>query len=70
MHHTESLQCCVMHRVGRGSWTTAGITTDDVMAQNGNLTTVRCNSIHLTSFAVLVDVVGKLEVIQWTENAT
>ena len=50
--------------IGKGSWVTAGITTDDVMSQNGNLTTIRCNSTHLTSFAVLVDVVGELEVIQ------
>ena len=53
-------------RIGNGSWVTAGISTDDVMIQsteNGNLTTVTCRSTHLTSFAVLVDVAGGLEVI-------
>lgn len=51
--------------IGNGSWTTAGITTDDVMTQStksGPLTTITCRSTHLTSFAVLVDVVGGLEV--------
>ena len=51
--------------IGNGSWTTAGITTDDVMTQStksGPLITITCRSTHLTSFAVLVDVVGGLEV--------
>ena len=48
--------------IGNGSWITAGITTDDVVTK-GNLTIVTCRSTHLTSFAVLVDVVGGLAVI-------
>ena len=47
--------------IGNGSWITAGITTDDVVTK-GNLTIVTCQSTHLTSFAVLVDVVGGLTV--------
>ena len=47
--------------IGNGSWITAGITTNNVMTK-GNLTMVTCQSTHLTSFAVLVDVVGELVV--------
>ena len=55
------MQCSI----GNGSWVTAGIITDDMMIQStesGNLTTITCRSTHLTSFAVLVDVAGGLEV--------
>ena len=55
----------IVYSIGNGSWITAGITTNDIMIQNtidGSLTTITCKSTHLTSFAVLVDVVGGLEV--------
>ena len=51
----------VHYRVGSGGWSSEGIqvissdTTD-------SLTTVVFNSTHLTSFAVLADVAGGLEV--------
>ena len=44
---------------------TDGVTKDNFMVQNtdaGKFTAVRCSSTHLTSFAVLVDVAGGLEV--------
>ena len=40
--------------IGEGSWSTEGINTVYVE----NTTDVRCESSHLTSFAVLVDVAG------------
>ena len=46
------------HSIGNGSWTTAGITTDNVITQSttsGFSRTVSCRSTHLTSFAVLVN---------------
>ena len=50
-----------LHSVGSGSWVTEGVrTTNSTMV--GNVTSVRCLSTHLTSFAVLVDVAGGLQV--------
>ena len=50
-----------LHSVGSGSWVTDGIrTTNSTMV--GNVTSVQCQSTHLTSFAVLVDVAGGLQV--------
>ena len=43
-----------MSSIGEGSWSTEGINTVYVE----NTTNVRCESSHLTSFAVLVDVAG------------
>ena len=51
----------VIHRIGSGSWATAGVTTDDIRT-TGSFSTVQCSSAHLTSFAVLVDVTGGLRV--------
>ena len=47
--------------IGSGSWVTDGIRTTDNMTV-GNVTSVQCQSTHLTSFAVLVDVAGGLQV--------
>ena len=48
-------------RVGRGGWALEGVQV--VSNKSGvNLTTVLCESTHFTSFAVLVDVAGGLEV--------
>ena len=44
---------------------TDGVTTNDFTTQSiqaDGVTTVRCSSTHLTSFAVLVDVAGGLQV--------
>ena len=50
-----------LNSVGSGSWVTDGVrTTNSTMV--GNLTSVWCLSTHLTSFAVLVDVAGGLQV--------
>ena len=48
-------------RVGNGSFVTNGVITDSNNTQN-DLTSVHCLSTHLTSFAVLVDVSGGLQV--------
>ena len=57
----EKVFCIFLHRVGSGSWVTDGIrTTNSTMV--GNVTSVQCLSTHLTSFAVLVDVAGGLQV--------
>ena len=46
---------------GSGGWVSEGL--EVVSKKSGaNLTTVECNSTHLTNFAVLVDVAGGLEV--------
>ena len=49
------------YSVGEGSWVTEGVTTNNTK-QTDSVTTVRCSSTHLTSFAVLVDVAGGLQV--------
>ena len=47
--------------VGSGGWSSEGIQVISNITR-GNVTTVLCNSTHLTSFAVLVDAAGGLEV--------
>ena len=49
------------HSVGSGGWSSEGVRVISNITR-GNVTTVLCNSTHLTSFAVLVDVAGGLEV--------
>ena len=49
-------------RIGSGGWSTEGVTTVQV-TQEGNNTVVQCNSTHLTSFAVLVNVAGSRAVV-------
>ena len=56
MHVTTLYLCCVF-RVGSGGWSTEGLARVTV-SQSGNSTVVQCNSTHLTSFAVLVNVAG------------
>ena len=60
------MSCC-LHSVGSGSWVTDGITTTDNMTF-GYITSVQCQSTHLTSFAVLVDVAGGLQVCSECHN--
>ena len=50
-----------LYRVGSGGWSSDGIQVISNTTRR-NVTTVLCNSTHLTSFAVLVDVAGGLEV--------
>ena len=47
--------------MGNGGWSSDGVQVISNETR-GNLTTVQCSSTHLTSFAVLVDVAGGLEV--------
>ena len=54
---------------GSGSWEISGVTTT-VKSITGNYTTLKCESTHLTSFAVLVDVAGGLEVILYGISIT
>ena len=54
-------QNCFLHSIGHGSWVTDDITVNDSVTV-GNVTSVQCLSTHLTSFAVLVDVAGGLQV--------
>ena len=49
------------HRVGSGGWSSDGIQIISSNTSN-NVTRVVFTSTHLTSFAVLVDVSGGLEV--------
>ena len=54
-----------MYSIGNGSWITDGVVTNNFTTQttkSGKLTTIQCSATHLTSFAVLVDVAGGLEV--------
>ena len=55
MHVSRALYTCVtsVHSYLRGGWDTTGV---DVIELNDQV--IRCNSSHLTSFAVLVDVDG------------
>ena len=55
------------YSVGSGSWVTNGISTTGNMTVR-NVTSVQCQSTHLTSFAVLVDVAGGLQVCAWCPN--
>ena len=40
----------------------SGVTTNN-LSSAGNYTNLQCTSTHLTSFAILVDVAGGLEVL-------
>ena len=51
----------VMFRIGSGGFSTNGVTTANI-TRGENITSVQCLSNHTTSFAVLVDVAGGLEV--------
>ena len=51
--------------MGNGSWESEGITIINNMT-DGNTTLVQCLSTHLTSFAVLIDVGGGLQVCSVT----
>lgn len=55
--HFITLYFCCVFRIGSGGWSTEGVTRVTV-SQSGNSTVVQCNSTHLTSFAVLVNVAG------------
>ena len=57
---SKSAKHCT-HSVGSGGWSSEGVQVISNITI-GNITTVLCNSTHLTSFAVLVDVAGGLEV--------
>ena len=59
--------CYSLYSVGSGSWVTDGISITDNMTV-GNVTSVQCQSTHLTSFAVLVDVAGGLQVCAGCHN--
>ena len=48
-------------RIGSGGFSTDGLTTANI-SRGKNITRVHCLSNHATSFAVLVDVAGGLEV--------
>ena len=52
------------YSVGHGGWASDGIATSGIKTE-GNVTSVQCLSTHLTSFAVLVDVAGGLQVCQY-----
>ena len=47
--------CSILTCIYRGGWDTEGVT---VVSNDINSSTITCNSTHLTSFAVLVDVSG------------
>ena len=47
--------------IGSGGWILTGVQTVNGMV-DGNITVVQCESTHLTSFAVLVDVSGASQV--------
>ena len=48
-------------RLKNGSWSNAGVLTSSISNGNGTVS-ISCTSTHLTSFAVLVDVAGGLQV--------
>ena len=51
--------------IGNGNWSIEGVMTNNFTAQrseNGNVISIQCSATHLTSFAVLVNVAGDLEV--------
>lgn len=54
-----------LYSVGNGRWESEGITIINNMT-DGNTTLVQCLSTHLTSFAVLIDVGGGLQVCSVT----
>ena len=43
--------------IAKSGWSTEGVRTESV-TREGDTVTVTCTSLHLTSFAVLVDVGG------------
>lgn len=51
------------YRIGDGKFDTSGVVTDSNITVDGK-TSVHCLASHATSFAVLVDVGGGLQVIQ------
>jgi len=56
----NKLTMCILYNtliihLSRGGWDTEGVTVIEI---NTNISTITCNSTHLTSFAVLVDVSG------------
>jgi len=55
--HDELLLIIYQFSTNRGGWDTEGVTTVSVTDD-----TITCNSSHLTSFAVLVDVAGSHKV--------
>ena len=61
VHVNEYTLHVYTHSVGRSRWSSEGIQVISNVTR-GNITTVLCNSTHLTSFAVLVDAAGGLEV--------
>lgn len=46
-----------IHSIAESGWSTDGLKTESV-TRDGNMVTITCSTIHLTSFAVLVDVSG------------
>ena len=50
-----------LFRIGSGGFSTDGLTTVNI-TKGKDITSVQCLSNHTTSFAVLVDVAGGLEV--------
>ena len=51
----------IKFRIGSGGFSTGGVTTANI-TKGKNITSVQCLSNHTTSFTVLVDVAGGLEV--------
>lgn len=51
---------CSCHRIGNGSWSIREVVTLSITFED-NQTVVTCQSSHLTSFAVLVDVSGSVD---------
>ena len=49
--------CFLLNSLAESGWSGEGITTEKVSLE-GDLSIVQCSSLHLTSFAVLVDVRG------------
>ena len=50
-----------LFRIGSGGFSTDGVVTASINIEDG-VTTIQCLSYHTTSFAVLVDVAGSLQV--------
>ena len=48
-------------RLQNGSWSNAGVVTSSISYANSTVS-IGCTSTHLTSFAILVDVAGGLQV--------
>lgn len=54
---TNRISKITFYRAGNGEWAFDGVEMVSVTNSNGT-TVVTCQSLHLTSFAVLVDVAG------------